>query len=112
MSVVPYLTRQYVMSMRICQGGLPMNLELYGCLEERMAFGKWFEDRPLLIGRAAHLMRVLNEKFESADVRDMVEVRDAAAALRLMAEEGQFYQLVTLFYQAYEQACRALAYYV
>jgi hypothetical protein len=89
-----------------------MEQELYQCLEEGMAFSRWIEGYPLAVGWVVHASQVLRDKAHSADVADMVQMRDAAATLRLMAEEGHFPRLAALYYQAYEQACRDLAFYV
>jgi hypothetical protein len=81
---------------------------LFAYLQEHTPFAEWVIQYPLLADQVVHSLITLNTLSESPHLTDLLACRDAALVMHMIAREGKFDDVASVFAMQYDQFARAV----
>ncbi|HEY4035198.1 MAG TPA: hypothetical protein VGL94_14655 [Ktedonobacteraceae bacterium] len=81
---------------------------LFAYLQEHAPFAEWVAQYPLLADRVACALITLNNLNGSSYFSDLLACRDAALVMHMIAREGGFDDVASVFAMQYDQFARAV----
>ena len=81
---------------------------LFAYLQEHGPFAEWVTQYPLLADRVVSALITLNHLNGSSQLADLLACRDAAQVMQMIAREGGFDEVASVFFMQYDQLARAV----
>ena len=81
---------------------------LFAYLQEHGPFAGWVTQYPLLADRVVMALITLNNLNGSSKLSDLLACRDAAQVMQMIAREGGFADVASVFSMQYDQFARAV----
>lgn len=81
---------------------------LFAYLQQDGDFVQWIMQDPLLVDRVVTALVTLHHLDGSCQLADLVACRDAAQSMQMVAHEGGFNDVATVFSLQYDHFSRAL----